>query len=201
MQVTSSRSIGSSSQRSSPDVTCKFVVGDDRCEEGLCKIPLTQGFFAIVDSEDFERISHYNWCASVRSFPSGKRIYAIRDNKGMSEQMSYEILQVKRKKGRIIDHKNGDTLDYRKTNLRVCTQSGNRKNSRKQINCTSKYKGVHWRKNRKVWIATIQFKDRKKRKQLLYTRCEICAARAYDKAAEEHFGEFACLNNPPSCSC
>lgn len=93
-----------------------------------------------------------------------------------------------------IDHKNHDGLDNRKSNLRLSTQKENTWNQSKQERKTSsRYKGVHYAKRYDHFDAYIN-KD-KKRKWLGAYHTEIGAAHAYNRAAIEMFGEFACLNN------
>jgi hypothetical protein len=114
------------------------------------------------------------------------------------------ILQKKSKMGTqdvFVDHINGNGLDNRKSNLRICTHQQNCENSRKRKKSFSKYKGVYWSKNAKKWVAQITIDG--KSKHLGYFELEEDAAAAYDKAAVKYFGEFACLNfrrkaSPPS---
>ena len=70
----------------------------------------------------------------------------------------------------------------------------NGQNRKKQLGTSSQYKGVSWDKHRRKWTAHIRVDGR--------TRClggfmnELDAAKAYDAAAQEHFGEFAHVNVP-----
>ena len=98
-------------------------------------------------------------------------------------------------KGKVVDHINGDTLDNRKCNLRICTKLQNQYNQKKHKGKRhSKYKGVTFRKNliAKPWEAFI-YKDYKS-KRLGYFATEKEAALAYNAAAKEAYGEFAKLN-------
>lgn len=94
----------------------------------------------------------------------------------------------------LVDHKNHNTLDNRRTNLRVCTKADNVHNQRSQQGCSSKYKGVYWHKGNSLWMAYIH--KGKTNIPLGYFGDEVEAARSYDVAAREYFGEFACLNFP-----
>jgi hypothetical protein len=90
--------------------------------------------------------------------------------------------------GLLVDHKNHDTLDNRRCNLRICTRSQNQANALKRPN--SRFKGL--KRAGKKWKAEIQCD---KRTYSLGTfDNEIQAALAYNKKAMELFGEFACLN-------
>jgi hypothetical protein len=93
--------------------------------------------------------------------------------------------------GLLIDHKNGDSLDNRKENLRIATYRQNSQNKRKiNKNTTSQYKGVS--RFRTGWHATIRVNG--KCISLGIFSDEKEAALIYDKNAKEFFGEFACTN-------
>jgi hypothetical protein len=90
------------------------------------------------------------------------------------------------------DHINGNGLDNRKCNLRTCSNTNNQRNSKLRADNTSGYKGVSWTKNKNKWIVHI--KVEKKQIYLGVYTCLIAAAKAYDRAAKEHFGEYANTN-------
>jgi hypothetical protein len=94
----------------------------------------------------------------------------------------------------VVDHKNGDKLDNRRENLRICTIAENIRNSKTSTKKgkTSRYKGVYWVGRIKKWVARIHV-DRKGLHVGVFTD-EAEAARAYDVAARQHFGEFARTN-------
>ena len=91
----------------------------------------------------------------------------------------------------LVDHRDRDTLNNTRSNLRVCTRSQNQQNSvGKPSQRRSRFKGVSYSKNRKKsWRATIWVNG----KQIHggYFATEEEAARSYDRLAREHFGEFA----------
>jgi hypothetical protein len=92
--------------------------------------------------------------------------------------------------GKEVDHINGDSLDNRRDNLRLCTRQQNCCNRKHQIKAKSKYKGVHPRKDK--WAAVIRFKKRLRHIGVFET--EVAAAMAYDDKARELFGDFAFTN-------
>jgi|SRR6266850_2799308 len=147
-------------------------------------IPLTKGQNAIVDAEDFEHINQWNWCAQwceeTQSF------YAQR---GGGVRIHQVILGCKWG-----DHKNHDTLDNRRENLRKCTRSQNCRNARIRRDNTSGFKGVGWHERIKKWEARIVVN--KKQKYLGVFASKEDAARAYDIAAEVYHREFALKNFP-----
>ena len=150
------------------------------------EILLTHEKVALVDNEDYERLSKIKWQYDKTS--CGVLYGTLR--------MSHAVLQT----NQLIDHKDGDKLNNQKTNLRPCTLTQNSQNRRKiKTKTSSKYKGVHFRRNRGKWCATIWFQNIFGQKIQIWLGSFLVekeAARAYDKAARQRFGEFAALNFP-----
>lgn len=146
-------------------------------------IELTQGKKAIVDDEDFNQFNKYNWY-----FNSG---YAVRKaSKSSKFRLHREIMQAP--KGLEVDHINGDGLDNRKVNLRVCTHQENLRNKKMSKKNKSGFKGVTWNIRLQHWRASIRLNSVDN--YLGHFNNKIEAAKAYDKAAKVYFGEFAKLN-------
>ena len=174
------------SVRSDSNLT-DFFIGDN-----MAQIRLTQGKYAIVDDEYFDRLNGFKWCAHKNR----KTYYAVRNSKRQKGRRTFicmhrEILGLKTSDGKDTDHINGNGLDNRRVNLRPCTPSQNQHN-RRSFCGTSKYKGVSWHKRDKKWQAYIRLNG--KLIHLGLFDSEIEAARAYDIKAKELFGEFAHLN-------
>jgi hypothetical protein len=147
-------------------------------------ILLNQGRFVIVDSADYEKLIQHNW--TVRMTP----VYVARTEKGKTIYMHNEVMQPQ--SGFIVDHKDHNSLNNSRTNLRMGTISQNNCNRKKRQGCTSKYKGVHFHKRSGKWMASI--KSENKRIFLGQFDNEEDAARVYDEAAKVYHGEFAVLN-------
>jgi len=148
------------------------------------RIPLGEGQYALVDAADYEWLSRYTW-----RFYNG---YAARQQGRKTIYMHREIMQPP--KGMIVDHVNHHKLDNSRTNLRVCTRRENILNQTSKRTSRSRFKGVEYRKGSDKCFARIRVNGQ--RLWLGTFDDEIEAARAYDRAAVEHFGEFAHLNFP-----
>ena len=157
------------------------------------EIPLTRGYVALVDDGDWEDLSQYNW----RVHLNRQMVYATRDTKAgdgrwTTVRMHRQILDAPA--GVEVDHIDGDGLNCQRENIRLCTGTENKQNTRKRRGASSQFKGVCWRKRRHVWRAYA--KTGASRLYLGDFAIEADAARAYDAAAREHFGEFAAVNFP-----
>ncbi|MHC4659365.1 MAG: HNH endonuclease signature motif containing protein, partial [Planctomycetota bacterium] len=118
--------------------------------DGSKLIPLTQGKFAIVDADDYDRLAKYKWCATK----NGQTFYACRASRGKKIFMHREIM--KPPKGLQVDHIDRNALNNRKTNLRPCTKAQNNRNTGPRRNSSSTYKGVFWEKCCRKWCARIR---------------------------------------------
>lgn len=150
------------------------------------QIPLTQGLFAIVDDEDFERLNTYKWHVSSR----GNISYAARKVMDKNIYMHREVLGSPN--NMVVDHIDGNGLNNSRLNLRSCTQSENIKNSKLSKSNSVGFKGV----SRSGTGYKAQICVNRNKMYLGYFGKAEEAAKAYDKAALEHFGEFANLNFP-----
>lgn len=155
-------------------------------------IKLTQDKVTLVDDDVYEWASQFKWRAlkckrgrycAVRESPrklGRQTLYLHREIMHPPEDMQ-------------IDHINGDALDNRRENLRVCTCSQNGQGfKRKIVGVTSTFRGVSWFKRDQNWKAQIMLNGHKR--HIGYFNGEEDAARAYNKAAKELFGEFAQMN-------
>lgn len=149
-------------------------------------IPLTQGQWAIVDVADFEWLNQYKWCAAWDSHTKG--YYAMRRCKGRIVRMHRIILGLDFGDKRKGDHINLETLDNRRSNLRIATNSQNGCNSGMKSTNSTGFKGVDFEKRRGLYRAYIQ-KDGKL-KFLGYKSTAEAAYELYCAACAELHGEF-----------
>lgn len=151
----------------------------------------------IVDDKDYKELNKNCWyahkagnvyytCRSVATTKKGKRTT-------ITILMHRVIMDAK--PGQQIDHINGNGLDNRSGNLRFCTNQENQRNARTRKDNTSTYKGVTLNRGTGKWRAQIKTDGNQRHIGNYPTPGE--AARAYDRAAIERFGEFAKINFPP----
>lgn len=153
------------------------------------------GRVVLVDDKDFDLVNDYGWfvfdqkrrgrlhgpyAATNVTLPDGRRtmIYMHKLITGWPQT----------------DHINHDGLDNQRANLRPATQAQNRHNGRPYARGTSQYKGVSWNRERRAWVAQITRSGRVCNLGRFFS--ETDAARAYDAAAREAYGEYAYLNFP-----
>jgi hypothetical protein len=159
-------------------------------------IPLTKGYSAIVDDDDYERVAKHKWTAIVTG-QNVKRVYAYRrtgwDNVNRRwMQAIYLHREIARPiDGFDVDHINHDTLDNRKENLRTATRSQNLANNRRLKGVTG-FRGVTPTGSGEKAPYKVQFRG----KCVGYFFDSAEAAKAYDALAIKEFGEFAKLNFP-----
>lgn len=153
-------------------------------------ISLTKGKFAIVDAQDYEWLSKHRW--RTHEDRSGT-CYALRGSARKVIFMHRAIMNPP--KGMVVDHIDGNGLNNRRSNLRICSKRQNKYNQRPMKNAGSRFKGVYLAKGKSdQWCAVVRCKG-----EAFYLGSfddEIEAARAYDRKAVELFGEFAYLNFP-----
>lgn len=154
----------------------------------MIEIPLTRGLVAVIDDDDVELVQPYSW----RALKGRHTHYAMR---GSADRDAAPLYMHSVISGyRLTDHINGNGLDNRRANLRPATETQNLANQRKRGGGSSQFKGVTWDRDRNLWLAQIQVGGRNR--SLGRHRSEEDAARAYDDAARDAFGQYAAINFP-----
>ena len=151
------------------------------------KIKLSQNKYTIVDDEDYNFLNKYKWSTS-----KNKNVYYARKRHNNTKITMHRMI-MNQDKNKQIDHINGNGLDNRKCNLRICTQSQNLHNARISKRNTSGYKGISWYKKSKKWLVRISVNG--KNKHIGYFIDINEAKNSYIKAAKKYHKEFASDGN------
>ncbi len=153
------------------------------------EIPLTQGKISLVDDEDYERLNQFKWYPNWNGYTWYAKRANLRIN-GKQKQVYIHRVIMNTPKGIQVDHRNGNGLDNRKANLRLCTHQENQFNKKyAQKNNKLGIKGVCWREDMKKFHAQIWVNS--KRIHLGYFNVMGDADGAYRTAEEKYFGKFA----------
>jgi hypothetical protein len=151
-------------------------------------IELTRGQVVIVDDQDFLELAQYRWCYSTVGYAVRRK--KMPDGKSKVVYMHREIMNPE--KGMEVDHVNGQKLDCRRDNLRLCTSGQNKYNIGKKRDNTSGYKGVWYSKQKQRWVSEIWVE--KKKRYLGSFNTPEDAAIAYNAAAIRFHGDFSNIN-------
>jgi len=162
------------------------------------EIPLTQGYVALVDDEDYDRVMQFKWHVDIEKRPGksrpdvlyARRSYKVGGKKVRCERMHHFILGSRER----VDHADLNGLNNQRSNLRHVSASQNCANRRKSQYSRSQYKGVSYVSERGNWRVVVGHHGKS-----IHVGCfrdEEEAARAYDERALAIHGEFARLNFP-----
>ena len=168
----------------------------------IIEIPLTQDQVALVPDDDHEWVSVVKWFAkwnqATRSFYAARNVSTgMKHPKQRTLRMHRVIWEHHNgpiPDGFTVDHADRNSLNNCPSNLRLATRTQQCQNQGLRSDNKSGYRGVSWWRRSEKWLAQIRVDGK-----LIYLGLyddPIAAARAYDAAAIEHFGEFAVLNFP-----
>ena len=163
-------------------------------DQSIKLIPLTQGQVTVVDAIEYESLSLWAWFAWRNN--ANSCYYAVHDAWDPETKRNVRIYMARHIMNAPpdlqVDHINRNTLDNRRANLRLATQSQNQHNRPKWKKRVDGFKGVYQNADTKMWYACIWVNN--KSVYLGQFADEISAAIAYNEAAVVLHGEFACLN-------
>jgi len=154
------------------------------------------GYTVLIDDEDVWMVNKYRYGVQKMKLQNAGLYYFMRSSNVQGKKdtplLHREIMKCDVCDGKIVDHINGNTLDCRKENLRICTHAENIRNSKTYKTNTSGVKGVTWYKKLNKWCAQIQVD--KKKINLGYFLSIKDAEKAYAEGSKKYHGEFGRLS-------
>lgn len=166
----------------SGEIKCPLIIEKLSNYAKVTNVNITPHSEFLIDLDDLPILGTSYWFVSKTGYIVGGK---------MQDRLHRNIANAK--KGDYVDHIDGNKLDNRKQNLRICTNAENCRNRGMQANNTSGYKGVSWSKVANKWTARIKADG--SYKGLGYFDTDKKAAQAYNDAAIQYHGEFAKLND------
>jgi hypothetical protein len=150
------------------------------------------GYTVLLDDEDYERLKGVGYYINSTQAKRDNLYYFNRpiyvSGKRTTTMLHRDVIGCVYGDGKTVDHKDGNTLDCRKENLRVSTQAENCRNQKKPKNNTSGVKGVSWHEQSSKWRAYINV-DGKRIDLGLHTDIKD-AEKAYAEGSKKYHGIF-----------
>lgn len=136
-----------------------------KIEGDIARIPLTQGYEAIIDAADVDLIGRWSWSAFVKRRQNGEisNVYATRSKEidfGKNQTVFMHRVIAQTEQGFVTDHIDGNGLNNRRSNLRPATRSQNSHNQKRNVRNTSGEKGVSLCKRTSRWKARLKLHGR-----------------------------------------
>ena len=148
-------------------------------EKDIVRVLTSKNEEFIIDKDDYEKIKDHTWSLDGNGYArtgfDNSQIKLHRYVTDAPDDME-------------IDHKDGNILNNRKSNLRICTRQENAMNLKLSKNNTSGHKGVYFDKTCNQWFSVINYK--KTRINLGFYKSQIDAIKARQDAEKYYFGEF-----------
>jgi len=148
-------------------------------------------FIVLIDADEWENVSRFHWHHNSSKIGGPYFRGWVKNIDGTRTHVYLHRFIINAPKEKHVDHINGNTLDNRKINLRLCFQIENCHNSKKSKKNTTGYKGVTYNKREKKYKAQICLNWEHKCLGTFETAEEAYAA--YCRAACEYYGQFARL--------
>lgn len=167
------------------------VPQDHPTDPNACLIDLGRGYVTVIDRADAENVCQCSWYANVKNKVN---VYATGSPDG-KRAVGLHLFLTGFPAGMIVDHRNLDALDNRRANLRITPEAKYIRCNRGRVRPGVPYKGIRWDADRRKWAAVVTVNKRPR--YLGRYETAVDAAKAYNVAAAEAFGEFAVLNVIP----
>lgn len=156
------------------------------------EIECTKGKVALVDDDDYPLVSQFRWFSWVSSSGTWYARRTVTDGSGRGSASMHRTIMCP-PDNLDVDHINGDGMDNRRENLRVCTTKQNCANTKLPLP-KSGYRGVYYDADRRRWLAQVTINGRSKVVGRFKSPSQAAISR--DLAAYELYGDFAVLNFP-----
>lgn len=149
-------------------------------------VPLSNGGVAVIDDVDSDKVKHRTWRLSRDGYAMA--MMRVGERKYRITALHRVIMGCSYRDGKIVDHRNFNTLDCRRSNLRIATKQQNQIHQKGHSGAVSSFKGVSHISSGRSWRARLCHRH------LGCYATEAEAAKSYDRAAKEQYGAFAFLN-------
>lgn len=146
------------------------------------KISLPGNNFTLVDKDDFLYLNQYKWHLG------NGYVRRTTYSSGNKKNIRMHRVIMRSEKGCMVDHINGNKLDNRKENLRICTHQENMRNRKIPLTNKTGYKGIREKKFGKKWEVQIGVNHKNIYLGTFSNKQE--AIRIYSIAAKKYFGDF-----------
>lgn len=168
----------------------EFIFDGDDCWIQLYDQQGNETEKTVIDAADYLLVKDHKWHLFLAGGKENPEVRYVRSR--ISGKLFYlHQFLLRTRKG--IDHRDGNSCNNKRNNLRCCTQGQNTCNQKRRKDNTSGYKGVGFHKATRKWRSRINYKG----KEIIvgYYDTPEEAGRAYNAKARELHGEFAKLNN------
>jgi len=158
-----------------------------------CEIEIS-GFKVKIDQDDLELVQSRKWRVTKSTTGRHRVVTSVRTKEGVRSLTLGKFLMKPPEGKQVYPRRFNEGLDYRRSNLVVCTlEERQRLLPKRRVETSSKYRGVSFQKSTGKWRAGIQIDG--KTINLGEYDSEQDAALAYNKASREHFGDHAYQNS------
>ena len=145
------------------------------------------GYNVLIDDDDYVRVSAIKWYISSYHLKKNL-VYFHKTIKQRTMSLHRYIAGLQYGNKNTVDHINGNTLDNRRSNLRICNNKENVRKRKINKNNTTGHKGVTYHKHKRLFCARIRVDN--KRIFLGYFSTPELAHKAYCEASKKYHGEF-----------